>query len=176
MRYKYGLFKQGIDQTTGQQKEYATTGWSEATRGKSRDRKSPTRISSTGKSKATLNGFRGNKLPRSRTIPRFQVTTRRTASLCARGTPTYRQGLQLDRLIHSDYKAAMGPTNLAQQMMAVLYPGDATKEGKALRLSQHMLCSASVQDILARWKERGNTDWGKVAGKSVRTNERHSRR
>ena len=57
------------------------------------------------------------------------------------------------RLVH-------GETNLASQLCAVLYPGDGTREGKALRLSQqYMLCSASVQDILARFKERGSTDW-----------------
>ena len=69
----------------------------------------------------------------------------------------------------------MGPTNLAQQMMAVLYPGDATNEGKALRLSQqYMLCSASVQDILARFKERGNTDWNKLPEKvCVQMNDTH---
>ena len=57
-----------------------------------------------------------------------------------------------------DYEKSMKETNLAQQLCAVLYPGDGTREGKALRLSQqYMLCSASVQDIIARFKERGNT-------------------
>ena len=58
-----------------------------------------------------------------------------------------------------DYETSMAETNFAQ-LCAVLYPGDGTREGKALRLSQqYMLCSASVQDILARFKERGNADW-----------------
>ncbi|TQD93971.1 hypothetical protein C1H46_020396 [Malus baccata] len=41
------------------------------------------------------------------------------------------------------------------QICAVLYPGDATEEGKLLRLKQQFfLCSASLQDIIFRFKER----------------------
>ena len=60
-------------------------------------------------------------------------------------------------------------------LCAVLYPGDGTREGKALRLSQqYMLCSASVQDILARWKERGNSDWSKLHEKvAIQMNDTH---
>lgn len=40
------------------------------------------------------------------------------------------------------------------QICHVLYPGDATVEGKLLRLKQqYTLCSASIQDIIARYKE-----------------------
>jgi starch phosphorylase len=74
-----------------------------------------------------------------------------------------------------DYDKSMRETNLASTLCAVLYPGDATREGKALRLSQqYMLCSASVQDILARFKERGNTDWSKLPEKvAIQMNDTH---
>lgn len=36
----------------------------------------------------------------------------------------------------------------------MLYPGDASVEGKLLRLKQqYTLCSASIQDIIARYKD-----------------------
>eukprot|EP00850_Spirogloea_muscicola_P001934 SM000007S20894 [mRNA] locus=s7:706800:711876:- [translate_table: standard] len=43
----------------------------------------------------------------------------------------------------------------AEQICAVLYPGDATEEGKLLRLKQqYLLCSASLQDIVNTFKLR----------------------
>jgi hypothetical protein len=51
---------------------------------------------------------------------------------------------------------------VALQICYVLYPGDATEEGKLLRLKQqYTLCSASIQDIIARFKERsgGKVNW-----------------
>eukprot|EP00897_Mesotaenium_endlicherianum_P008696 jgi/Mesen1/7855/ME000042S07300 len=43
----------------------------------------------------------------------------------------------------------------AQQICNVLYPGDATEDGKLLRLKQqYLLCSASLQDIIATFKAR----------------------
>eukprot|EP00262_Sarcandra_glabra_P006798 TRINITY_DN19356_c0_g1_i1.p1 TRINITY_DN19356_c0_g1~~TRINITY_DN19356_c0_g1_i1.p1 ORF type:complete len:846 (-),score=167.61 TRINITY_DN19356_c0_g1_i1:309-2846(-) len=43
----------------------------------------------------------------------------------------------------------------ALQICAVLYPGDATENGKILRLKQQFfLCSASLQDMIFRFKER----------------------
>ncbi|CAD6230658.1 unnamed protein product [Miscanthus lutarioriparius] len=44
--------------------------------------------------------------------------------------------------------------SITLQICAVLYPGDATEEGKLLRLKQQFfLCSASLQDMIARFKE-----------------------
>ena len=46
----------------------------------------------------------------------------------------------------SRYDVSVGPATLAFELTAVLYPGDGTREGKALRVKQqYMLCSASVQ-------------------------------
>ena len=43
----------------------------------------------------------------------------------------------------------------ATEICAVLYPGDDSLEGKALRLrQQYLLCSATVQDIVATFKRR----------------------
>ncbi|CAL4953634.1 unnamed protein product [Urochloa decumbens] len=53
------------------------------------------------------------------------------------------------------YESAAQLHARAQQICAVLYPGDATEEGKLLRLKQQFfLCSASLQDMIARFKER----------------------
>ncbi|XP_019053302.1 PREDICTED: alpha-glucan phosphorylase, H isozyme isoform X2 [Nelumbo nucifera] len=52
--------------------------------------------------------------------------------------------------------------NIAEQICAVLYPGDTTENGKLLRLKQqYFLCSASLQDIIFRFKERreGKRAW-----------------
>ncbi|PWA53785.1 alpha-glucan phosphorylase, H isozyme [Artemisia annua] len=67
----------------------------------------------------------------------------------------------------------------AQQICAVLYPGDATEEGKLLRLKQQFfLCSASLQDIIARFKERkdgtGAREWSEFPTKvAVQLNDTH---
>ncbi|XP_042044284.1 alpha-glucan phosphorylase, H isozyme-like [Salvia splendens] len=53
------------------------------------------------------------------------------------------------------YESAALLHSRAQQICAVLYPGDATEDGKLLRLEQqYFLCSASLQDIITRFKER----------------------
>lgn len=47
---------------------------------------------------------------------------------------------------------------MGAQICYVLYPGDATDEGKILRLKQqYTLCSASLQDIIVRFKERSGS-------------------
>lgn len=176
MRYKYGLFKQGIDQTTGQQKEYADD-W--LVRGNPWEIPRPQisyPISFYGKIEGDAKWVPGQQVAAvayDTPIPGYN--TKNCISLRLWDAQPIVKDFNLTAFNDSDYKAAMGPTNLAQQMMAVLYPGDATKEGKALRLSQqYMLCSASVQDILARWKERGNTDWEKLPEKvCVQMNDTH---
>lgn len=61
------------------------------------------------------------------------------------------------------YESAAQLHARAQQICAVLYPGDATEEGKLLRLKQQFfLCSASLQDMIARFKERKSD---RVSGK-----------
>jgi len=63
------------------------------------------------------------------------------------------------------YTEAVARKNLAEQITMVLYPNDASENGKELRLrQQYFLTSASLQDILAEWvKENGSdfTDFAK---------------
>ncbi|KAJ1392996.1 Phosphorylase pyridoxal-phosphate attachment site [Sesbania bispinosa] len=65
----------------------------------------------------------------------------------------------------------------AQQICAVLYPGDTTEGGKLLRLKQQFfLCSASLQDIISRFKERrqGPWNWSEFPTKvAVQLNDTH---
>ncbi|KAG6403590.1 hypothetical protein SASPL_135816 [Salvia splendens] len=68
---------------------------------------------------------------------------------------------------------------LHSRICAVLYPGDATEDGKLLRLKQqYFLCSASLQDIITRFKERlGGRDkilWSEFPSKvAVQLNDTH---
>ncbi len=52
-----------------------------------------------------------------------------------------------------DYSDAVAQKNLAEQITMVLYPNDASENGKELRLrQQYFLASASLQDVLADWE------------------------
>ena len=50
------------------------------------------------------------------------------------------------------YTESVADKNTAEQITLVLYPNDASENGKELRLrQQYLLASASLQDVLARW-------------------------
>lgn len=63
------------------------------------------------------------------------------------------------------------------QICYVLYPGDDSVEGKILRLKQqYSLCSASLQDIIARFEKRcgGSVNWEEFPEKvAVQMNDTH---
>ncbi|THF99820.1 hypothetical protein TEA_002328 [Camellia sinensis var. sinensis] len=77
------------------------------------------------------------------------------------------------------YESAAQLHSRAQQICAVLYPGDATENGKLLRLKQQFfLCSASLQDMIVRFKERkdgkGLWQWSEFPNKvAVQLNDTH---
>ncbi len=63
------------------------------------------------------------------------------------------------------YPESVAEKNTAEQITMVLYPNDASENGKELRLKQqYFLVSASLQDVIANWvKQHGEdfTDFGK---------------
>ncbi|KAL2552257.1 Alpha-glucan phosphorylase 1 [Forsythia ovata] len=65
----------------------------------------------------------------------------------------------------------------AEKICYILYPGDESTEGKILRLKQqYTLCSASLQDIIARFERRsgGNEIWEEFPEKvAVQMNDTH---
>lgn len=66
---------------------------------------------------------------------------------------------------------------LVYQICYVLYPGDESVEGKVLRLKQqYTLCSASLQDIIARFERRSgaSVNWEEFPEKvAVQMNDTH---
>ncbi|TVZ38266.1 starch phosphorylase [Alteromonadaceae bacterium 2753L.S.0a.02] len=64
----------------------------------------------------------------------------------------------LQEFNEGDYADAVAQKNLAEQITMVLYPNDASENGKELRLrQQYFLASASLQDVIADWiKEHGS--------------------
>ncbi|KAK6157852.1 hypothetical protein DH2020_012100 [Rehmannia glutinosa] len=65
----------------------------------------------------------------------------------------------------------------AEKICYILYPGDESDEGKTLRLKQqYTLCSASLQDIIARFERRSgeSVNWEKFPEKvAVQMNDTH---
>ena len=62
-----------------------------------------------------------------------------------------------------DYDKALWKANRAEDISRILYPNDSTNEGKLLRLrQQYFFVSASLQDILRKFKQQHGKDFQKL--------------
>ncbi|XLR49710.1 hypothetical protein S83_000382 [Arachis hypogaea] len=110
-------------------------------------------------------------------IPGYQ--TKNTISLRLWEAKACAEDFNLFLFNDGQHESASMLHSRAQQICAVLYPGDATEDGKLLRLKQQFfLCSASLQDIIARFKERrqgkGPWNWAEFPTKvAVQLNDTH---
>jgi len=67
-----------------------------------------------------------------------------------------------------DYMAAVAAQGGAERISQVLYPNDKSENGKELRLKQqYFLASASLQDIVRRWRSVHGEDFSAFADKNV---------
>jgi starch phosphorylase len=65
------------------------------------------------------------------------------------------------------YTESVAAKNAAENITMVLYPNDASENGKELRLrQQYFLASASLQDVLARWEHHHGRDFSRFAEKN----------
>jgi starch phosphorylase len=66
-----------------------------------------------------------------------------------------------------DYTEAVRAKNQAENITMVLYPNDASENGKELRLrQQYFLASASLQDVIRRWVLMHGEDFSQFADKN----------
>lgn len=72
----------------------------------------------------------------------------------------------LEEFNAGDYTEAVASKNQAEQITMVLYPNDASENGKELRLrQQYFLASASLQDVLAQWTQVHGEQFNEFASK-----------
>lgn len=73
----------------------------------------------------------------------------------------------LDEFNAGSYTEAVAAKNAAEHITMVLYPNDASENGKELRLrQQYFLASASLQDVLRQWVRKHGEDFSRFAEKS----------
>ena len=75
----------------------------------------------------------------------------------------------------SKYDQAVKEKNDAENISKVLYPNDNSYEGKVLRLKQqYFFCSASLQDIIKRYKKKHGNDYSQFAAETaIQLNDTH---
>ena len=83
--------------------------------------------------------------------------------------------LDLAKFNQQDYLHATQQRTLAEDISRVLYPNDSTDEGKKLRLKQqYFFVSASLQDIVKRYKKVHGSDFDKFAEfTAIQLNDTH---
>ena len=80
---------------------------------------------------------------------------------------TATEEFDLQEFNEGDYAEAVAAKNSAENITMVLYPNDASENGKVLRLKQqYLLASASLQDVLSIWVGRHGTDFTDFAAKN----------
>ncbi len=73
----------------------------------------------------------------------------------------------LDEFNAGSYTDAVAAKNMAEQITMVLYPNDASENGKELRLrQQYFLASASLQDVVKCWVKMHGEDFSLFAQKN----------
>ncbi len=74
-----------------------------------------------------------------------------------------------------DYTGSVAEKNRAEDITNVLYPNDNRHEGKVLRLKQqYFFCSASLQDIIKKYKKKYGDNYNKFAEETaIQLNDTH---
>jgi len=103
-------------------------------------------------------------IPHDMPVPGFQNEVVNTLRLW-KSTAT--EEFNLDDFNAGSYTEAVEAKNAAEQISMVLYPNDASENGKVLRLrQQYFLTSASLQDVLSRWVSRNGFDFEEFPSKN----------
>lgn len=158
LRYKYGLFKQHI--TKDGQEEVAES-WLELGNPWEivrNDISYPVKffgkvITRSDGSKEWIGGEDIKAVAYDVPIPGYKTKT--TINLRLWSTKVPSEALDLGAFNAGEHAKAYEALTNAEKICYILYPGDESLEGKTLRLKQqYTLCSASLQDIIARFEKR----------------------
>lgn len=77
---------------------------------------------------------------------------------------TATEAFNLDEFNAGSYSDAVEAKNDAEHISMVLYPNDASENGKELRLrQQYFLASATIQDVMRLWEETYGADYTRFA-------------
>uniref|UniRef100_A0A2P2K4Q4 Alpha-1,4 glucan phosphorylase n=1 Tax=Rhizophora mucronata TaxID=61149 RepID=A0A2P2K4Q4_RHIMU len=108
-------------------------------------------------------------------IPGYKTKTTINLRLWSAKAPS--EDFDLYAFNAGDHTKAYEALANAEKICYILYPGDDSMEGKTLRLKQqYTLCSASLQDIIARFERRSgsNINWEEFPEKvAVQMNDTH---
>lgn len=180
LRYKYGLFKQRI--TKDGQEEVAED-WLEMGNPWEilrNDVSYPVKfygkvvVGSDGKQR-WIGGEDIKAVAYDVPIPGYKTKT--TINLRLWSTKVPSEDFDLHAFNSGDHSKACEAQLNAEKICYVLYPGDESEEGKILRLKQqYTLCSASLQDIIARFERtsKGHVKWDEFPEKvAVQMNDTH---
>mmetsp|Transcript_9136 Transcript_9136/g.24625 ORF Transcript_9136/g.24625 Transcript_9136/m.24625 type:complete len:866 (-) Transcript_9136:323-2920(-) len=164
IRYKYGMFKQLVDRTTGYQNEVPDVWLTDGNPWEVKRNDVRFKVSFGGK--VDKKDGKSVWTPAEEVwavaydnpVPGFRTPT------CANLRLWDAQPLEefdLGAFNAGEYDKAMLARERADAISAVLYPNDATPEGKELRLKQqYFFVTASLQDVLARFKAvHGTSNW-----------------
>ncbi|KAJ8424040.1 hypothetical protein Cgig2_032189 [Carnegiea gigantea] len=158
LRYRYGLFKQQI--TTEGQEEVAEN-WLEICNPWEivrNDVSYPVKffgkvVSGSDGERHWIGGEDIKAVAYDVPIPGYKTKT--TGNLRLWSTTVPSEDFDLDAFNSGEHMKANEAQANAEMICYVLYPGDESTQGKILRLKQqYTLCSASLQDIIARFERR----------------------
>jgi starch phosphorylase len=174
IRYKYGMFKQALDKD-GYQKELPDIWLTDGNPWEVKRSEIKYEVGFGGRTEMkTVNGKEVSVWkPDQRVyaqaydnpIPGFQTPTVGNLRLWDALPVTE---FDLAAFNAGDYDKSMLEKEQAECIVAVLYPNDATPEGKELRLKQqYFFVAASMQDVFARFKAKHGTKWDLLPSKAV---------
>ncbi|MBN1957847.1 MAG: glycogen/starch/alpha-glucan phosphorylase [Desulfuromonadales bacterium] len=170
IRYEYGMFRQRI--VDGYQVEepdhwLATDNCWEIKRPEYRQRvkfggRSETYTDASGRLRVRwVDAHNVFAIPYDLPIPGYRNGTVNTLRLW-KAVAT--EEFDLDEFNSGDYTGSVAGKNDAEKITMVLYPNDASENGKDLRLrQQYFLASASLQDVLDKWVMTRGTDFSRFA-------------
>ncbi|KAF9624120.1 hypothetical protein IFM89_008058 [Coptis chinensis] len=180
LRYKYGLFKQNI--TKDGQEEVAES-WLELGNPWEivrNDVSYPVKfygkvVTGSDEKKHWTGGEDIKAVAYDVPIPGYKTKT--TINLRLWSTKVPSEDFDLSAFNAGEHAKACEAQTNAEKICYILYPGDDSVEGKILRLKQqYTLCSASLQDIIARFEKRcgGSANWEEFPEKvAVQMNDTH---